>query len=122
MPAGASTNQIIHYSQGIRSGKFRQFDHGLVKNLIEYKQRRPPQYNLNNIRSPVVLHYASNDWLAEPVDVEKLAKNLPNLVGKYLVSDPKFNHLDFVFAIDVKALLYDRIFHILRLFDQGELP
>lgn len=121
MPAGASTNQLIHYGQGIRRGKFRQFDHGVVNNLIRYKQMRPPAYNLKNIRAPVVLHYSANDWLAEPIDVEELHRNLPNVIGKYLVSDPKFNHLDFVFAIDVKTLLYNRLFNVMRLVEQGEL-
>lgn len=122
LPAGASTNQLVHYGQLHRSGKFRQHDWGIVSNLITYGQMTPPNYNLKKVRAPVALHYSSNDWLAEPVDVEKLNKQLPNVIGSFLIRDPKFNHLDFLYAIDVKELLYDRVFNIMRLVERGELP
>jgi len=40
-------------------------------------------------------------------DVEQLAKALPNVVGVYLIPNPKFNHFDFLWARDAKKLLYD---------------
>ncbi|XP_037042421.1 lipase 3-like [Bradysia coprophila] len=121
-PAGASANQLIHYGQGVRSRRFRQYDWGMVSNLWTYGSINPPAYNLRNIRAPVALHYSANDWLAEPVDVEELHQGLPNVIGKFLVPDPLFNHLDFVWAIDVRTLLYDRVFQIMRLVEQGVLP
>jgi lysosomal acid lipase/cholesteryl ester hydrolase len=121
-PAGASANQLIHYGQGVRSARFRQYDWGMVSNLWTYGSLSPPTYNLRNVRAPVALHYSANDWLAEPVDVEKLHQGLPNVIGKFLVPDPLFNHLDFVWAIDVRTLLYDRLFQIMRLVEQGVLP
>jgi pimeloyl-ACP methyl ester carboxylesterase len=121
-PAGASANQLIHYGQGVRSRRFRQYDWGMVSNLWTYGSISPPAYNLRNIRAPVALHYSANDWLAEPVDVEELHQGLPNVIGKFLVPDPLFNHLDFVWAIDVRSLLYDRVFQIMRLVEQGVLP
>lgn len=33
-PAGASVDQVVHYAQGIRSGRFRQFDFG--KKFIQF--------------------------------------------------------------------------------------
>lgn len=122
IPAGSSTNQLVHYGQLHKSGKFRQYDWGMVSNLGTYGQMKPPNYDLKKITAPVALHYSSNDWLAEPTDVEKLHKQLPNVIGSFLVRDPKFNHLDFLFAIDVKELLYNRIFNLMRLVEQGELP
>lgn len=121
-PAGASANQVIHYGHGVRSGRFRQYDWGMVSNLWTYGSLSPPSYNLRNVRAPVALHYSANDWLAEPVDVEELHQSLPNVIGKFLVPDPLFNHLDFVWAIDVRTLLYDRVFQIMRLVEQGVLP
>lgn len=120
-PAGASTNQMFHYGQGIRSGRFRQFDHGYISNLLEYGSMRPPAYNLGNIRAPIALHYSSNDWLAEPIDVEELHRGLPNVIGKFLVPDPLFNHLDFCWAIDVRTLLYNRVVNIMRLVETGQI-
>lgn len=51
IPAGASTNQMIHYGQGVRSGRFRKFDYGWIGNLKMYGQRDPPDYNLANVRT-----------------------------------------------------------------------
>jgi len=42
-------------------------------------------------------------------DVELLASKLPNLLGKFLVPLPAFNHLDFLWAIDGDILVYDKI-------------
>lgn len=120
-PAGASTNNLVHYGQLMRSGRFRQFDHGYISNLLTYGSMRPPAYNLRNIRAPVALHYSTNDWLAAVEDVEELHQGLPNVIGKFLVPDPQFNHLDFVWAIDVEQLLYRRMFNIMRLAENGEL-
>lgn len=117
-PAGASTDQLIHYGQLIRSGRFRQYDHGMVSNLLQYGKTRPPKYDLKNVRAPVALHYSSNDWLAEPVDVAELERGLGNLIGKFLVADPRFNHLDFVWAIDARPLLYNRVVEIMRIYEQ----
>lgn len=121
-PAGASTNNLVHYAHGIRSGRFRQFDHGSISNLRLYGNIRPPNYNLRNIRAPVALHYSSNDWLAEPIDVAELNAGLPNSLGMFLVPDQRFNHLDFMWAIDVRTLLYDRVINIMRLVEEGRLP
>lgn len=66
-PAGASTNQIIHYAQLVNSGKFRMFDHGPLRNLLRYGSRTPPDYKLDLIETPVYLHYGLNDWLVSIV-------------------------------------------------------
>lgn len=62
-PAGASTKTLVHFSQGIQSGKFRQYDYGHEKNLLIYNTTEPPDYNLTNITVPIALFYADNDWL-----------------------------------------------------------
>jgi len=63
-PAGASVNQLVHYGQGVNSGKFRMFDHGLIGNMANYGQLTPPDYTLGLVSAPVALHYGDNDWLA----------------------------------------------------------
>lgn len=118
-PAGTSTDNLVHYGQLMRSGEFCRYDHGRLSNRAKYGSWSPPAYNLNNVVSPVALHYSANDWLAAVVDVQELGKKLPNVIGMFLVPDQRFNHLDFTWAIDVKELLYDRVFDIMRMAEKG---
>uniref|UniRef100_A0A182TAR7 Lipase n=1 Tax=Anopheles maculatus TaxID=74869 RepID=A0A182TAR7_9DIPT len=107
-PAGASTMQMIHHAQTIRSRIFRQYDHGAM-NMIRYGQLTPPVYNLANVQAPTLFYHSTNDWMAAPGDVELLYRELPNVVKRYLVPLPAFNHLDFVWAINVRSLLYNEL-------------
>ncbi|KAG5317338.1 LIP3 Lipase, partial [Pseudoatta argentina] len=121
-PAGAATKQIIHYLQLIKrsiitSGKFRQYDYSLITNLIKYGTFHPPKYDLRKIKVPVSLHYGANDWLAHVDDVYQLEKELGNPFGKFLVPHKKFNHLDFMWAKDVKELLYNKILNLMTHFE-----
>nr|XP_022911984.1 lipase 3-like [Onthophagus taurus] len=113
-PAGAATKQLLHYAQDINSGEFRKYDYGLIQNLIKYGSVSPPSYNLNKITAPVAMIYSKNDWLAATVDVERLAKELPNMVYKYLIPFEKFNHLDFLWAVDIIPLAYNYVFDLLK--------
>lgn len=74
-PAGASTRQLLHYGQGLKSGKFRQYDHGIIKNLIKYKSLSPPVYDVSKITAPVHLIYSENDWLAAVEVINYLRDN-----------------------------------------------
>ncbi|KAJ2944554.1 hypothetical protein O0L34_g3903 [Tuta absoluta] len=116
-PAGASARQLVHYGQLYKSDKFQQFDHGWISNKLRYGTFKPPAYNISAIRTPIFLHYASNDWLSTPKDVDKLANEIPSVIGKYKVTLDRFNHLDFVFAVDAKKLIYDRVVNIMGQFN-----
>lgn len=63
-PAGASVGQLVHYGQGVNSGKFRQYDFGLLGNMAKYGSISPPDYELSKVTAPIALHYSDNDWLA----------------------------------------------------------
>lgn len=114
-PAGAATDQLLHYGQEVNSGHFRQFDFGYIQNLIHYRRLSPPDYNLNNVISPMALYYAEDDWLAPVKDVKRLIDLLPNVFHTYLVPHKKFNHVDFIWGIDAPKLLYAEIFKIMNL-------
>jgi lysosomal acid lipase/cholesteryl ester hydrolase len=90
------------------------FDYGWTKNMLKYGSITPPDYNLGSITAPVFLHYSDNDWMAAVTDVDELASKLGNLIGKFRVSDPKFNHLDYTYGTDVKTLLYDRVISFIK--------
>jgi len=114
-PAGASTDQLVHYAQSIRSNRFRQFNFGAISNMFTYGRLTPPAYNLANIRARTALYYSLNDWLADPRDVRELFNGMPSATRSiYQVTDPRFNHFDFVWAINVTTLLYDRVIQTMR--------
>jgi hypothetical protein len=48
------------------------------------------------------------------IDVERLYRELPNVALKYLVALPQFNHMDFVWAINVRSWLYNRVVQSMR--------
>nr|XP_023025886.1 lipase 3-like [Leptinotarsa decemlineata] len=109
-PAGVATKQVLHYAQEINSGRFCQYNLGLIGNTRKYGSMVPPDYNLDEIKTPIHLIYSQNDWMAAVTDVERLAKALGScLKEKILVTDPKWNHLDFTFGIDAPRLVYKKV-------------
>lgn len=121
-PAGASVGQIIHYAQLMKNDCFRKFDYGLLKNLQIYRSTEPPEYRLDRVSAPVALHYGANDLLAAVVDVERLPSLLPNVVKFNQVPFPKFNHLDFVWGINVSTILYDDVIDLMKNAENGDYP
>ncbi|XP_058120152.1 lipase 1 [Anopheles ziemanni] len=108
-PAGSATKQLVHYAQEVHSRRFRMYDHGPVKNYLNYRSLTPPEYDLSKVTAPVVLYYGLNDLLAAPEDVQRLAARLPNLQHNVRVNHTLFNHLDFLIANDVRRLLYEEV-------------
>nr|CAD7204041.1 unnamed protein product [Timema douglasi] len=116
LPAGSSTNQLLHYAQGINSAKYREFSYGMIKNLATYGSLTPPDYDLSKITAPVFLHWSDNDWMADTKDVRELESKLPNVKGSIRVPLATFNHLDYMWAIDAKPLLYDTVLENMKKF------
>jgi len=46
-------------------------------------------------------------------DVNYLANQLPNVVDMYMIPWPKFNHIDFLFAINAQSLVFDHVLELL---------
>ncbi|XP_047997122.1 lipase 3-like [Leguminivora glycinivorella] len=113
VPSGASAKQFAHYGQGIMSAKFRKFDYGEMENLERYGSREAPDYDLSRVSPPVSLVYSDADWLCDARDVDKLHDLLPDVVDKHRVQSTNFNHMDYVFAKDVKRLIYEPLSEML---------
>jgi len=112
-PAGTSTKNVIHFAQMTISGKFQMYDYGSpMSNIKHYNQTEAPLYDLTKIQTPVALYWANNDWLADPKDIVYLKTNLPNIVDDYEVMD--WDHLDFIWAINAKKFLYDRMINLMK--------
>lgn len=117
-PAGASAMNMIHYAQIVRSRIFRRYDHEAL-NYQRYGQLTPPLYRFTGHRAPVSFYHSTNDWLAGPNDVDILYAQMgaSQVQLKYLVPQATFNHMDFVWAINVRSLLYNRVVQDLAKWD-----
>jgi lysosomal acid lipase/cholesteryl ester hydrolase len=118
-PAGASTMNMLHYAQIVRSGIFRQYDHG-ANNILVYGQLTPPTYNFNGHAAPVHFYHSTNDWMAAPGDVMTLYNRMGGASGVkllYLVPQTAWNHMDFVWGINVRSLVYNRMVEEMQKYD-----
>ncbi|CAG4983202.1 unnamed protein product [Colias eurytheme] len=113
-PTSSSVKQATHYSQLILSGTFRQYDYGTWGNLHKYRSVSPPPYPVNKISAPVAIFYSDGDWLSSVTDVNILRSKLPNVVDFYRVPLTYFNHYDFIWAKDIKTLIFPRILQLLE--------
>lgn len=84
-PAGASTHTLIHFAQGINSGKFRPFDYGKEKNMEIYGNIEPPPYELAKVTAPIALYWSDNDWLAP----KEVCNFPPNHLACYYLANLK---------------------------------
>lgn len=108
-PAGTSTKNMVHFSQGIRHEVFGEYDYGASMNRKAYGQDTPPQYNLTEMRVPIVLVTAGKDLLADPLDVDMLMAKLPSTVNRQRIHIADYAHLDFTWAEDASERLYPQI-------------
>lgn len=109
MPAGTSSKNMIHWLQMYNSNKFAKYDYG-DQNKDHYNQDHPPLYNVTT-EVPVVIYSGENDYLADPVDVNWLVSELPNVVHK----PPRrgWNHFDFILGLEA-ASVYNEIINDIK--------
>jgi len=106
-PADTSVKNMGHWAQGVRRDYFEMFDYGTEDaNIEHYGTKQPPQYNATLLNIPTVLYSGTNDWLADPTDVNTLMGVLnPAIVIEHKVVDG-FAHLDFVWGIHANTEVY----------------
>jgi lysosomal acid lipase/cholesteryl ester hydrolase len=114
VPAGSSFKQFVHFVQLYQSDRFQMFDFGdPVKNFEKYNNVAPPDYPLENISTPIYLHYGRNDWLAAEEDVNRLASKLKSCKQVIKVPHPRWSHMDFVYGRDADQFVYQPILDLL---------
>ncbi|KAK7576284.1 hypothetical protein V9T40_012570 [Parthenolecanium corni] len=119
-PAGASSKQLTHHAQLIRRDRwFGQYDYGAAGNIKKYGSPNPPKYDLSKIKVPITLMYSADDWLSSHEDVQALAQDLPIIFEVVQVPVKPFNHLDFIWSVDAKVLVYDESLRILNYFNNN---
>ncbi|XP_049818497.1 lipase 3-like isoform X2 [Aethina tumida] len=72
-PSGISMYQFLHYLQNVKSKCFRQYDHGISKNLQIYNSSYPPKYNLGLSTAPVLNIYSVKDWFSSERNYQMLS-------------------------------------------------
>ncbi|XP_033167819.1 lipase 3 [Drosophila mauritiana] len=123
LPAGVSTRQPKHFIQLTDSGKFRQFDFGIVRNLIHYKSLEPPDYTLSNVRplTPVHIFYSDDDSSTAKEDIQNFAARVPEAV-MHRISTPGWHHTDFVHSMTVADVINKPVIEIFRSFERLSSP
>jgi len=118
-PAGTSTYNMVHWAQLVHTGKFQKYDFGCglftCENKKHYGQKTPPQYSVSNFTVPVSLYYGSNDYLADPKDVQILIAGLPDNILTKSKEIEGYAHLDFVWAQDANTMVYADVLEDIRL-------
>jgi len=105
LPAGASTYTILHYAQEVNSKEFMGFDWGEEMNQVHHGQSTPPLYHLEDVNTQIALFWGDGDWLVEPGDLLKIISGVQNIYRDYQVPWEGWNHLDFMYAIDVDKFI-----------------
>lgn len=106
---GSSVKNLAHFAQLIVTGRFQRYDEGTQMNIERYGTRKPPEYNVSLVTSPVVLISAQSDSLSTVKDVDILAARLPNLVENFVVPKPYWSHHNHVWGITAPDLLHPKI-------------
>lgn len=117
-PAGAAIRQVGHFAQVIHFNEFRRFNHNALTNLRVYGSLTPPAYDLSLVTVPTYLYYGLSDAEIDYRDLHKLADTLPNVVAVNQAERVTFNHFDFLWAVDVKVLVYDNVLASMRAAEQ----
>ncbi|NXW45776.1 LIPM Lipase, partial [Nyctiprogne leucopyga] len=111
-PAGTSVQNIVHWSQEARSGKFQAYDWGSSKNMEKYHQATPPLYNVEEMTVPTAVWTGGQDLLADPKDAAILLPQIKRLI--YHKKIPEWTHLDFIWGLDAPLHMYSEIIDLMQ--------
>lgn len=102
VPAGGSTDTLLHYAQLVKSGKFHKFN-----NIYE-------EFILGQVTLPIALFSSSEDWLATIPDVLRLYFSIANPIDHYIIRGRNMSHTEFVWGADANELVFKKIMEFLN--------
>ncbi|XP_036427648.1 lysosomal acid lipase/cholesteryl ester hydrolase-like [Colossoma macropomum] len=111
-PAGTSVQNMVHWTQALKSGKLMAYNYGAIGNMVHYKQLTPPQYNVKDMKVPTALWSGGQDILANPRDIAMLLTQIPNLVHHHRIEH--WGHLDFIWGLDAPYMMYNELIKLMR--------
>ncbi|QSZ37206.1 hypothetical protein DSL72_009300 [Monilinia vaccinii-corymbosi] len=107
-----STKSVVHWFQIIRTKSFQMYDdepQPVLGGVSKYT--KVARFPTRNIKTPIVLLYGGSDSL---VDINVMLKELP--AHTTAIEIPHYEHLDFLWAREVEALVFPHIFDALESF------
>ena len=110
---------VLHYAQNIANKVFTAYDWGdSNENRKRYGVPHPPSYQLSGIRTETALFWSSSDSLSSKEDMERLVKELPNVVACRKMA---LGHLDYLWGSQVTCdgHLYHQLVELLPRSDQS---
>ncbi|NXJ79158.1 LIPM Lipase, partial [Trogon melanurus] len=111
--SGTSVQNIVHWSQEARSGKFQAYDWGSSKkNMEKYQQATPPLYSVEEMTVPTAVWTGGQDLLADPKDADILLSQIKTLI--YHKRIPKWAHLDFIWGLNAPLHAYSEIIDLMQ--------
>ncbi|XP_042764087.1 lipase member J-like isoform X5 [Panthera leo] len=112
-PAGTSVQNMLHWSQLFNSSRLRAFDWGSpVLNWMHFNQTTSPFYNVTCMNVSTSTWNGARDVLADPQDVNNLLSEITNHIYHKTISS--YNHIDFLFGLDVYHQVYREIIDIIQ--------
>lgn len=100
-PARASTKELFHYGQMIKSDTFQMYDYG-SDNMSMYGQAAVPQLSLAGIDLPIAMFVGMEDPLANYQDCEWVRDQLDNVVHYQEIDN--FDHSSFTDGQDMSYM------------------
>ncbi|KAL1459542.1 hypothetical protein WDU94_011512 [Cyamophila willieti] len=115
-PAGTSYNVLKQMVENMRSGEYKPLSFKREENLRRYGVPEPSPYPIGKVKIPTAIYYSCcNDMLSSKADNIHLKNRLTNVIKFHEVAYKKFNHGDFLWALESYRLLYK---DVLVLIDQ----
>ena len=115
-PSGTSVQNLLHYVQMIKHGRFQKYDHGREGNLRAYGQAAAPEYDLTAFvrrKVPTLLVSGTEDTLADVKDVARLKAIINGTVIEHVQLEG-YAHMDFLWARDAADLVYPHVIKALE--------
>ncbi|KAM3968408.1 lipase 3-like [Aphomia sociella] len=102
VPAGGSTDTILHYGQLAESGKFHRF--GDILN----------EFNLTLVSLPIAMLSSNDDWLATVPNVLRLYFSIKRPIDHYIIKGKNLSHTDFVWGLEADTLVFSKVIEFLK--------
>ncbi|NWU81220.1 LIPM Lipase, partial [Onychorhynchus coronatus] len=110
-PDYTSVKNLLHWGQTAKTGEFKQFDYGILKNQEKYKQSFPPFYRIEDMKVPVALWSGGHDWASTPGETQHLLRRLTSVI--WHEQFPKWNHFDPHWGLDAAQRLYSQMISLM---------